>query len=89
MSEEKRPLPYRSEIEHFVNSSVWRYIAEEISTLMLNASLDNDELDPYKDAAQMARNQGLIKLGKMILDMPAQMAEEADGQANNEPQEEE
>lgn len=76
--EQQREVPYRSEIEDFVRTSAWKYIAEEVATLMLQATADNDELDPYKDAAQLCRNQGLIRFGKIVLDMPAQMAEEAD-----------
>lgn len=56
-------------------------MAEEIAQLMLNASMDNEDLDPYKDPAAMVKNQRTIAFGKMILDMPAQMAEEADEQA--------
>jgi hypothetical protein len=82
--EAERRVPYRSEIEAFVNTPVWKYIAEEISIMMVNAASDNDELDPYKDAAVLCRNQGLVKFGKMILDMPAQMAEEFDEQAAND-----
>ena len=89
MSDEERTLPYRSEIESFVKSQVWKYIAEEISAMMLNAATDNDDLDPYKDAATMCRNQGTIKMGKMILDMPAQMAEEADEHAARRAKQEE
>lgn len=81
---EERRVPYRSEIEAFVNTPVWKYMAEEIMRLMTQASVDNDELDPYKDAAAMCRNQGTLKLGKLIIDLPAQMAEEFDEQAAND-----
>lgn len=72
----QRALPFMSEVEHFVASSVWKYMAEEIASIMMQAATENDELDPYKDAAMLCRNQGVIKLGKMILDMPAQLSEE-------------
>lgn len=72
----QRALPFMSEVEHFVTSPVWKYMAEEIASIMMQAATENDELDPYKDAAMLCRNQGVIKLGKMILDMPAQLSEE-------------
>lgn len=72
----QRALPFMSEVEHFVTSPVWKYMAEEIASIMMQAATENDELDPYKDAAMLCRNQGTIKFGKMILDMPAQLSEE-------------
>ena len=85
----QRALPFMSEVEHFVASSVWKYMAEEIASIMMQAATENDELDPYKDAAMLCRNQGVIKLGKMILDMPAQLSEEIKLQAEKPKQEEE
>lgn len=84
MSDPERRIPYRSEIENFVKTDVWKYMAEEISAQMLQASIDNEELDPYKEPARMVRNQQIISMGKMILDMPAQLAEEADEQAQRD-----
>lgn len=87
--ERERDIPYLSEVEHFVASPVWKYVAEEIASIMMQAATENDELDPYKDAASICRNQGTIKLGKMILDIPAQLSEEIKMQAAKPKQEEE
>lgn len=89
MSEKERDIPYLSEVESFVNSPVWKYVADEIASIMMQAATENDELDPYKDAAMLCRNQGTIRLGKMILDIPAQLAEEIKMRSEKPKQEEE
>ena len=74
--EREREVPFLSEIETFASSPVWKYMAEEIASIMMAASVANEEVDPYKEPAALCRNQGVIYLGKLVLDMPKQLSEE-------------
>lgn len=76
--ERERYLPYRSEVEHFVESPVWRYIVEEMMIVAQVATEENDDVDPYKEPAKIVRNQEKIRFAKMVIDLPRSIAEESD-----------
>jgi hypothetical protein len=66
----------KTEIEAFVGNKVWKQIVEDALSRGLEASENNDVLDPQTQGTTIARNQGEISALKWIVDLPRIFIEE-------------
>jgi hypothetical protein len=76
-----------TEIEHFVESRVWKMIVEQSLTMVSTAMEENNNTDPFKDPSKICRNQGIVEAAGRIVDYPAILKEQVEFEIKQEEKE--
>lgn len=67
-----------SEVERFMQGSVWRAIVQAIATRSMDLTEENNEIDPVKEPTKIARNQGMVSALGFVVDLPQVLMETAE-----------
>lgn len=75
---------YRSEMESLLSNSVWKEIADTLREVKTGIFEDLTNLDPYKEATEVARKQGRLYMIDFVLAQPEAIMKEIEETANKE-----
>lgn len=73
---------YKSDYDHFVTSPMWHEILDTAKDVRVGINADLANMDPLKEATDMARKQGRLAMLEWFLAQPAAILEEIEIEEN-------